>query len=122
MHVSQNANSGRVVLIVILYHIYIYTPLLPPHNITFLGIKRGVDSGFRHVTAKAYRPRLLHLKGKMNVVATQVEADIKSLNSGDVFIFDAGLKISVWIGKFAGPMEKAKGATIAQALDDGRNR
>jgi len=54
----------------------------------------GVETGFRHVEPHKYRSRLLHLKGVMeSVVVREVPLKAESLNSGDVFMIDAGLKI-----------------------------
>eukprot|EP00049_Salpingoeca_infusionum_P018069 m.355619 g.355619 ORF g.355619 m.355619 type:complete len:822 (+) comp17294_c0_seq1:227-2692(+) len=80
----------------------------------------GVATGFRHVKPKEYRKRLLHIKGKLNTIAVEVPIALESLNSGDSFIFDAGLDVYVWHGKKAGLMEKNKAANLAQALDDNR--
>jgi gelsolin len=80
----------------------------------------GVDSGFKHVEPEKYESRLLHLKGKKKVHVTQVDMTHKSLNSGDVFVLDAGLHIYQWNGRKAGPQEKMKGATLSRALDDER--
>jgi gelsolin len=51
---------------------------------------------------------------------TQVELSYKSLNSGDVFILDAGMDIFQWNGSKAGIHEKSKGAQVARAIDDER--
>jgi gelsolin len=83
-------------------------------------LEGGVDSGFKHVEPEKYKPRLLHLKGKKKVRVTEVELSFKSLNSGDVFVLDAGLNIYQWNGSKSGPMEKMKGAQLARALDDER--
>eukprot|EP00055_Hartaetosiga_balthica_P018479 m.134501 g.134501 ORF g.134501 m.134501 type:complete len:825 (+) comp9619_c0_seq1:71-2545(+) len=80
----------------------------------------GVATGFRHVTPKEYRHRLLHVKGKLNTIALEVPIKIDSLNGSDSFVFDGGLNIVVWHGKKAGLMEKNKAANLAQALDDQR--
>jgi len=80
----------------------------------------GVDSGFKHVKPEEYKPRLLHIKGKKKVLVTQVEMERASLNSGDVFILDAGLKLFQFNGKKAGPQEKQKGAQLSHALSDER--
>ena len=80
----------------------------------------GVDSGFRAVEPEKYKSRLLHLKGKKKVRVTQVEMSHQSLNSGDVFILDAGLDIYQWNGSKAGPQEKMKGAQLSRAIDDER--
>jgi hypothetical protein len=83
-------------------------------------LEGGVETGFRHVEPEKYEPRLLHLKGKRKVRVTQVPLARDSLNSGDVFILDAGLNIYQWNGKQAGPQEKMKGAQLSRALDDER--
>lgn len=80
----------------------------------------GVDSGFKHVEPEKYRARLLHLKGKKLVRVTEVDKSSNSLNSGDVFILDAGLHLYQWNGSSAGPKEKMKGAQLCRALDDER--
>jgi len=80
----------------------------------------GVDSGFKHVKPEEYKPRLLHLKGKKKIRVTQVDLDRTSLNSGDCFILDAGLKIFQWNGKKSGPSEKQKGAQLSRAIADER--
>jgi len=80
----------------------------------------GVESGFKHVKPEEYIHRLLHLKGKKKVRVTQVEKSYKSLNSGDVFVLDCGMKIYQWNGAKSGPQEKMKGATLCRAIDDER--
>jgi gelsolin len=76
----------------------------------------GVDSGFHHVEPEKYEPRLLHLKGKKKVRTMQVERTVASLNSGDVFILDVGLKLYKWEGKSAGMFEKNKGREVVDAI------
>jgi len=83
-------------------------------------LEGGVDSGFRHVEPEKYNSRLLHLKGKKKVRVTEVEKTFKSLNSGDVFVLDGGLKIYQWNGSKSGPQEKMKGAQLCRALCDER--
>jgi gelsolin len=80
----------------------------------------GVETGFKHVKPEEYKPRLLHLKGKKKVRITEVPLSRDSLNSGDVFILDGGLKIWQWNGKKAGPQEKQKGAQLSRAIVDER--
>jgi len=80
----------------------------------------GVETGFKHVKPEEYKPRLLHLKGKKKVRITEVPMSRDSLNSGDVFILDAGLKIFQFNGKKAGPQEKQKGAQLSRAIVDER--
>jgi hypothetical protein len=85
-------------------------------NNTIRILDGGVDTGFRAVEPTKYQARLLHLKGKKKVRVTQVDMSHKSLNSGDVFILDAGLDIYQWNGKKAGPQEKARGAQLSRAI------
>jgi len=80
----------------------------------------GVDSGFRHVKAEEYKPRLLHVKGKKTVRVTQVPLSGTSLNSGDVFLLDKGLKIYQWNGKQSAGQERMKAAQVARAISDER--
>jgi gelsolin len=84
-------------------------------------LEGGVDTGFKHVEPEKYQPRLLWLKGKKRVRVTQVEMSHNSLNSGDIFILDAGLTVFLWNGKSSGVAEKAKGAQFAKAISDERN-
>jgi len=87
-----------------------------PH---LLYLEGGIDSGFTHVGPKEYKPRLLHLKGKKRVKARQVALSCESLNDGDVFILDNGLTIYQWNGSKSGGLERAKGAELSRAIDDG---
>jgi gelsolin len=80
----------------------------------------GVDSGFKHVKPDEYAPKLLHLKGKKKIRVTEVPLVSKSLNSGDVFILDNGLKIYQWNGKKSGPQEKMKGAQLCKSIAEDR--
>jgi len=78
----------------------------------------GIESGFKHVEKDKYETRLLHLKGKRNVRVRQVELSYKSLNQGDVFILDAGLKLYQWNGTEASRQEKAKGVEVIRRIRD----
>eukprot|EP00912_Choanoflagellata_sp_UC4_P001713 UC4_evm5s1092 len=102
-----------------------YTPQFLALGDKFFGGKLeiwegGIDSGFRHVEPEVAKPRLLHIKGQMNVMVKEVKRTWKSLNSGDSFVLDMGLLIFVWHGSGASPMEKAKSMTLTRALDDER--
>jgi gelsolin len=83
-------------------------------------LEGGVESGFNHVKPETYKPRLLHLKGRKNIRIEEVPIDPASMNSGDVFIFDAGLNIYQWQGKSAGMNEKARAGQLCRAIDDER--
>jgi len=81
----------------------------------------GIDSGFKHVEPEKYRHRLLHIKGTIKqTVVREVPLDHSSLNSGDVFILDEGLKIYQFQGKGASGGERSKAAQIARGIDDER--
>jgi len=80
----------------------------------------GVDSGFNHVKPETYTPRLLWIKGRKNVRTVQVGIKLKNLNSGDVFILDAGLLLLQYQGKTAGKHEKLNGGKLQQSIDDER--
>ena len=60
--------------------------------------------------------RLYHLKGTKNVVSRQVPVHVKSLNSGDVFILDAGQDVFQFNGRESGGMERAKGVELSKAI------
>jgi len=83
-------------------------------------LEGGIESGFNHVKPTEYKPHLLHLKGKKYVRVVEVPLSHKSLNSGDVFVLDNGLKIYTWTGKSAAIAEKTRAAQLTVALDDER--
>jgi len=80
----------------------------------------GVESGFNHVKPETFEPRLLWLKGKKNVRTVTIDMKLSNLNSGDVFILDAGLMLYQFQGKKAGSKEKSTAGTLARAIDDER--
>jgi len=75
----------------------------------------GVDTGFRHVEPKSFKPRLFHIKGKRAVVS-EVDLNASSLNEGDVFILDNGDDIYLWVGQKCDINESWKGVTVADEL------
>jgi gelsolin len=83
-------------------------------------LEGGVASGFNKVKPEEYKPRLLHIKGRKIPRITQVPTQASSMNSGDVFVLDLGLKILQWNGKRASMNEKNRAATLARAIDDER--
>ena len=81
----------------------------------------GIETGFKHVEAHQYRARLLQIKGfKDNVVVREIPLKVESLNSGDVFIIDAGLNLFHFNGSQAAIPEKLKGTTLVNAISDER--
>lgn len=83
-------------------------------------LEGGAETGFHHVQPEAYRPRLLMLKGKKRVRVVEVPLAAEALNSGDVFVLDAGLTLYQWNGSKCSPQEKIRAAQLCRALDDER--
>jgi gelsolin len=84
-------------------------------------LQGGVETGFHHVEPEKYQPRLLHIKGKLNkTIVRQVPANTDSLNQGDVFILDVGLKLYTFQPSGAGAGERATATQLARAIDDQR--
>jgi len=80
-------------------------------------LEGGKETGFKHVEAAHYRPRLLQLKGKKQIRVTEVPLTHKSLNSGDVFILDLGKQIIQWNGSKSAPLERNKGNEISNSIE-----
>ncbi|KAM6070577.1 villin-1 [Chlamydotis macqueenii] len=81
--------------------------------------KGGVASGMKHVETNTYNiQRLLHVKGKKNVVAAEVEMSWKSFNQGDVFLLDLGQLIIQWNGPESNRNERLKAMTLAKDIRD----
>ena len=60
-------------------------------NYYFLSQKGGVASGFQHVVTNDMNvKRLLHIKGRRAIRATEVDMSWASFNKGDCFIVDLG--------------------------------
>ncbi|XP_029460915.1 villin-1-like [Rhinatrema bivittatum] len=79
----------------------------------------GVASGMKHVETNTYNvQRLLHVKGKKNVVAGEVEMKWSNFNSGDVFLLDLGKLIVQWNGPESNRMERIKGMNLAKDIRD----
>ncbi|OWK63235.1 Villin-1 [Lonchura striata] len=81
--------------------------------------KGGVASGMKHVETNTYNvQRLLHVKGKKNVVAGEVEMSWKSFNRGDVFLLDLGQLIIQWNGPESNRNERLRAMTLAKDIRD----
>uniref|UniRef100_A0A669AZF5 Gelsolin n=1 Tax=Oreochromis niloticus TaxID=8128 RepID=A0A669AZF5_ORENI len=101
---------------------------------TFLGyfksgikyMKGGVASGFKHVvTNEVSVQRVLQIKGRRVVRATEVPVSWDSFNTGDCFILDLG-DIYQWCGSQSNRFEKLKATQVAKGIRDnersGRSR
>ncbi|XP_041329035.1 villin-1 [Pyrgilauda ruficollis] len=81
--------------------------------------KGGVASGMKHAETNTYNvQRLLHVKGKKNVVAGEVEMSWKSFNRGDVFLLDLGQLIVQWNGPESNRNERLRAMTLAKDIRD----
>ncbi|KAK5849641.1 hypothetical protein PBY51_013959 [Eleginops maclovinus] len=81
--------------------------------------KGGVASGFHHVDTNVYNVlRLLHVKGRKHVTATEVEVSWSSFNNGDIFLLDMGKAIVQWNGPQSNRREKLKAVLLAQDIRD----
>uniref|UniRef100_A0A7N4PIJ9 Villin like n=1 Tax=Sarcophilus harrisii TaxID=9305 RepID=A0A7N4PIJ9_SARHA len=63
--------------------------------------------------------RLLHIKGKKPVTATEVDLTWDSFNKGDVFLLDLGKVLIQWNGPEANLSEKSRGLALARNIRDG---
>lgn len=66
----------------------------------------------------AFTKRLLHVKGRRNITVSQVKLAGTSLNSGDVFILDAGRQLYQWNGTDASGVEKRKAMEVTRSIKD----
>uniref|UniRef100_A0A4W4E752 Gelsolin n=1 Tax=Electrophorus electricus TaxID=8005 RepID=A0A4W4E752_ELEEL len=94
---------------------------------TFLGyfkkglqyMKGGVASGFKHVvTNEVVMQRVLQVKGRRVVRATEVPVTWDSFNQGDCFILDLGNEIYQWCGSKSNRFEKLKATQLAKGIRD----
>ncbi|CAG5861638.1 unnamed protein product [Menidia menidia] len=96
-------------------------------SVTFLGYfksgikykKGGVASGFQHVVTNDMNvKRLLHVKGRRLVRATEVDMSWRSFNKGDCFIIDLGKDIYHWSGSESNRYERLKTTQVANDIRD----
>nr|XP_039270420.1 adseverin-like [Styela clava]XP_039270421.1 adseverin-like [Styela clava] len=77
----------------------------------------GVESGFKQVkTNVSESKRLLHVKGRRSVRATEVPMKWSSFNHGDSFILDYENNVYQWNGKECNHFEKLKANNVARAI------
>lgn len=88
-------------------------------NISYM--EGGADTGFRHVPPECYEPRLLQLVGgRKDVVMKEVGLWKERINSDDVFVLDAGLRILQFNGRNANKDEQMKAAQFCAKLKSDR--
>ncbi|CAL9688482.1 unnamed protein product [Knipowitschia caucasica] len=81
--------------------------------------KGGVASGFQHViTNDANVKRLLHVKGRRVIRATEVDLTWTSFNQGDCFILDLGKDVYQWCGSDCNRYERLKASEVAIDIRD----
>lgn len=85
-------------------------------------MKGGVESGFKHVEAEKYKPRLLHVKGKRNVRVLEIEAKTSAMNEGDVYVYDAGVTLYLYEGKESSQAERIKGVQVVAQIKNERSK
>ncbi|KAJ7398995.1 hypothetical protein BTVI_119541 [Pitangus sulphuratus] len=79
----------------------------------------GVASGFRHVVPNEVTvQRLLQVKGRRTVRATEVPVTWDSFNTGDCFILDLGSNIFQWCGSNSNRQERLKATVLAKGIRD----
>ncbi|XP_054853422.1 gelsolin isoform X1 [Eublepharis macularius] len=79
----------------------------------------GVASGFRHVVPNEVTvQRLLQIKGRRTVRATEIPVTWDSFNTGDCFILDLGSNIHQWCGSQSNRFEKLKATQVAKGIRD----
>ncbi|EAW93646.1 scinderin, isoform CRA_b [Homo sapiens] len=77
----------------------------------------GVASGLNHVlTNDLTAKRLLHVKGRRVVRATEVPLSWDSFNKGDCFIIDLGTEIYQWCGSSCNKYERLKANQVATGI------
>lgn len=102
-----------------------YREIQDEESSTFMGYfkngikykKGGVASGFKHArTNVSDVKRLLHVKGRRSVRATEVEMNWKSFNQGDIFIVEVENDIFQWNGSKSNRFERLKACQLVSAI------
>ncbi|XP_070759730.1 gelsolin-like [Enoplosus armatus] len=82
-------------------------------------MKGGVASGFKHVVTNDVEvQRLLQVKGRRVVRATEVPVSWESFNQGDSFILDLGEEIIQWSGSHSNRFERLKATMVSKGIRD----
>ncbi|KAM8758180.1 villin-like protein [Rhynchonycteris naso] len=81
--------------------------------------KGGLASALRHVEINMYNiRRLLRIKGRKHVSATEVELSWDSFNKDDIFLLDLGKLMIQWNGPNSSIVKKARGLALTCSLQD----
>ncbi|XP_070689510.1 gelsolin-like [Pempheris klunzingeri] len=82
-------------------------------------MKGGVASGFQHVVTNDVEvQRLLQVKGRRVIRATEVPVSWESFNQGDSFILDLGQEIIQWSGSHSNRFERLKATMVSKGIRD----
>ncbi|XP_039902567.1 gelsolin-like isoform X4 [Simochromis diagramma] len=83
-------------------------------------MKGGVASGFKHVVTSDVGDvkRLLHVRGRRAVRATEVPVSWDSFNQSDSFILDLGQEMIQWSGSHSNHFEKLKATMMSKGIRD----
>ena len=85
-------------------------------------MKGGIDEDEEKEKTAKYQPRLFHIRSTgSNVKSKQVPINKKSINSGDVYLFDLGLILFNWRGSTSNGFEKFHGAVLSEKIKAKRN-
>ncbi|XP_061895170.1 gelsolin-like [Entelurus aequoreus] len=85
--------------------------------------KGGVASGFKQVVTNDVNvKRLLKVKGRHQIRATEMDLSWKSFNKGDCFIIDLGKDIFHWAGSESNHYERLKATQVACDIRDNERR
>ena len=85
-------------------------------------LKGGINEDEEKEETQQYQPRLFHIRSVgSNVKSKQVPINQKSIYTGDVYIFDLGLKLFNWRGNKSNGYEKFHGAVLAEKIKSKRN-
>ena len=85
-------------------------------------LKGGIKEDEEKEETKQYQPRLFHIRSSgSNVKSKQVPINQKSIYTGDVYLFDLGLKLFNWRGIKSNGYEKFHGAVLAEKIKSKRN-
>ncbi|XP_031199965.1 villin-like protein isoform X2 [Mastomys coucha] len=81
--------------------------------------KGGRASALKLVETNMYNvQRLLHIRGRKHVTATEVALSWNSFNKGDIFLLDLGKVMIQWNGPKASISEKARALSLTFSLRD----
>ncbi|XP_036287697.1 villin-like protein [Pipistrellus kuhlii] len=81
--------------------------------------KGGLASALKHVETNMYNiQRLLRIRGRKHVSATEVEFSWDSFNKDDIFLLDLGKVMIQWNGPKSSVSERARALTLTCSLQD----